>query len=131
MYADLDDLKARLSEDKLIDLASETEELDAAALAVIDQCITDADSEIDSYLRQSYTLPLSETPNLINQLSCEIAIVNLYKKRDVFSDDTKDRYAWCKDKLKGLAAGSVDLGIDDDDDTPQKIIIESNTLRGW
>jgi len=96
-YTDVDKLKTRYSEAELIDLASETDSLDAAALLVITQCISDSDEEIDSYLRNQYDTPIDPVPDLLNKISSELTIVNLYKKRNVFNEDMQTRYKWVAD----------------------------------
>ncbi len=132
MYSDKDEIIERLSEIELIDLASETTTLDAAALAVIVTCIEDADDEIDGYISGRYTTPLtSPYPAMIVRISVELAIVNLNKKRNIFSEDVLDRYKWVKDMLEKIAKGTITIDVEDDASTPDRIEIQSNELRGW
>jgi phage gp36-like protein len=130
MYSIVNDLIERLSESELIDLASETENLDAGALAIINTCIADADVEIDSFLAPLYPTPLNPVPPLITKISAELAIVNLYKKRNIFSENVTDRYKWVSDMLKSLASGVTSLDITPDE-SADDIVLYSEPKRGW
>ena len=131
-YSDKDDIIERLSEIELIDLASEGITLDSGALAATATAINDADREIDSYVSSRYNVPFSTVPDLIKKISVELAIVNLNKKRNIFTDDTVERAKWAKDMLEKLAKGTISLDIDTSgEDFPQRIQFTSDELRGW
>lgn len=48
----------------------------------VDRAIDQADSMIDGVIGEVYSLPLSETPSLIQDLSTQLAVYNLYKDQN-------------------------------------------------
>jgi len=100
----------------------------------IEEAITKADSEIDLYVGSHYTLPLADVPDIIKQVSVELAICNLKKKKDLIDNDYKERYAWAKQILKDIASGKVILDLGDDaesTDYPEDIILSSDDPINW
>jgi len=89
---------------------------DANDVAVlrIDEQITAADDEIDSYLRGRYDLPLASVPGRIKQISKDIAIYNLYKRRqrDSMPDSIVSIYKERLKELEKIRSGKIDLGIE-------------------
>ena len=80
MYSDLAALKERMPEQTIIDL---TDDSGAGVVDqdVVDRAITDADTEIDSYLAGRYSVPVSPVPDLLKRLSLDLAIEILYGRR--------------------------------------------------
>lgn len=114
MYATLDDLKKQLPEDLLIRLT------DDAGAGVIDTTVTDAalesaDVEIDGYLGQRHTLPLSPVPAIITKQAVDIGIYNLYARRQGPPDHWQKRYDNVVRFLAAVAKGDISLGKEDPD----------------
>ena len=110
MYSSLTDLEKRLEPETLAALADDDKD-GAADTDVVNAAIDDADSEIDSYLRVRYTLPLSSTPDVIKSLSCAIAIYNLFlRRRETVSEEHQKRYEWAVSLLEKIAEGKIDIG---------------------
>lgn len=112
MYATLDDLKKQLPEYLLIQLS------DDAGNGTIDTTVTDtaletADVEIDGYLGGRYTLPLSPVPAIINKQAVDIALYNLYARRQGPPDHWQKRYANVIRFLERVARGEISLGAGD------------------
>ncbi len=90
MYSTIQDILKDLDESEVLLLINDgngdvdeidlTDSQDTASLRVIEQ-IKAADDEIDSYLRSRYPKPFTEVPERIRQISKDIAIYNLYKRR--------------------------------------------------
>ncbi len=86
---------------------------DAATARVLEQ-IEAASEEIDGYLRSAYSLPFTEVPERIKQICKDIAIYNLYKRRqrtdmpESLTSIYKARIAELKDIQKGV----ISLGVE-------------------
>lgn len=105
---------------QLIDRYGETEIkqlTDRANLCVIDdvvlnQAIADADAEIDGYLREKHTLPITVISNTLELIASEITRFYLYDKSA--TDEVRNRYEHAIATLKSYVAGKTDLGLPDD-----------------
>lgn len=111
MYATLDDLKKQLPEDLLINLT------DDGGSGIIDTTVTDAaletaDVEIDGYLGARYDLPLSPVPAIIAKQAVDIAIYNLYARRQGPPEHWQKRYDNTIRFLERIADGRISLGRD-------------------
>lgn len=111
-FCALDSLKARFGELLLVRLTDDN------GLGVIDElktasAITGIQGEIEGYLRQVYTLPLSELPPELQTAAEDMVLERIYsgKPERETPKDVKDRAAaarsWLKDIKKGLATLSV------------------------
>lgn len=115
MYATLDDLKKKLSEDELIRLT------DDAGLETIDEDIVNAaieaaGVEVDSYIGERTSLPLGTVPGIIPHLVKDIAVYNLYaRNHEGPTEHWQQRYGNAIELLVKIAAGEVSLGSDDPD----------------
>ena len=78
---------------------------------VVTRAIADADATIDSYCQARYSVPLSPVPEKIRQISVDIAIYNLYSRRDdVVPDIRKDRDKEAIRFLEKVADGKIQMG---------------------
>lgn len=110
MYATPTDLQAVLSPAELTQLADDNTD-GAPDQAVIDRAIADAQAEIDGYLGARYTLPLVETPTLIRRLAVDLAVWNLYNRRDLITEARKLQVESARKLLQRIAEGTVTLGL--------------------
>ena len=77
----------------------------------VTRAVADADATIDSYCQGRYTIPLSPVPDKIRQVSVDIAIYNLYSRRDDTAPEIrKDRYKEAVRFLEKVSDGKIDLG---------------------
>jgi phage gp36-like protein len=111
-YATLDDLKKILNEAVLIDL---TDDAGAGVIdsAVVDNSLEAADVEIDAYLGERYSLPLSPAPAIVAKLAGDLAVFNLYSRREGPPDHWQARYNNVIKMLAKIQAGDIGLGIGD------------------
>jgi len=109
-YCTEDDIKKQLPENKLIELTDDDGD-GVVDTGVVDKAIADADAEIDTYLSGRYTVPLSPAPAIVNKVSVDISIWNLFSRRQVADEVAKERYRAAVDLLKLIAKGDVSLGI--------------------
>jgi len=108
------DIINQLPEEKLIELTDDDGD-GVADTGVVDKAITDADTEIDGYLSGRYTLPFSSAPPILNKLSVDIAIWNLYSRKKTVLDEVREkRYNAAVAMLKLIAKGEVKLGVTPD-----------------
>ena len=77
--------------------------------AVIDRAIEDADSAIDLACRARYTVPFTTVDNVIRKISVDIAIWNIYSRRDKPSPNRLVRYTEANIKLKAIQLGDFNL----------------------
>lgn len=134
-YCEKADLEAALTTSKLERLAQDSSgDSEQAINTNITEAIKKADSEIDLYVGSHYTLPLPKIPDIIKQVSVELSICNLKKKKDLVDDDYEKRYKWVKDILKDIATGKVIIDLGDtaeSTDYPENIIMSSDDPINW
>lgn len=79
---------------------------------VLDTALADADAEINGYLQGGgYALPLSETPDLVKAIACDIARYKLWDDRA--PEEVRKRYEAAVAKLKDVARGLIKLPLSD------------------
>lgn len=138
MYASLDDLKKKLNEDELIRLTDDNG-LDIIDEATVNAAIEAAGVEIDSYLGERYSLPLSPVPGLIPHLAKDIAVYNLYaRNHEGPTEHWQKRYDNAIKLLERIATGDVSLGSGDPDTggddaqiSVQDRIFTRETMKGF
>lgn len=109
-YCTESDLEKEIPPANLTDLADDNGDGTRDA-GVIARAIADADGEIDAYLATRYTVPLSTVPNLVRKLSVDIALWNLYSRKDIRPELRRQRYEDALGLLKRISTGVATLGI--------------------
>jgi phage gp36-like protein len=108
------DILKQISEAELGDLTDDT-----GAGAVKDDVVTaaieNADSEIDGYCGEKYTVPFTSVPGIVKRLSVDIALYNLYARREVqwasgMPDSRTNRYDKAIRLLEKVSQGKASLG---------------------
>jgi len=129
MYCDYDDIILCYPEQDIIQLSCESG--DTADDDVITQAITGANAEIDAHIGK-YTLP-EDVPALINLLCVELAVLNLYKRRNILTEDLKEKRRWCDDLLKKLSSKQITLpeATENTETIFCGVKISSDAPRGW
>lgn len=137
-YNTIDDILGEVSEDVLLQLVddSETEltadmiklvlsggdlsglsadQVAAATVAVssITKALNRADSEVDGYCGKRYKVPFDTLPDFVKALSLDIAVFNLFSRRENVPENRKDRRASAVKNLEQIAKGIVTLGMQD------------------
>ncbi len=110
-YCDLDDIKLRKSDKVLEELTQDDSASGEINSDRVDAAIADADLLIDTYIGGVYTLPLADTPVLINKLSVDISIYNLYNIRydNELPKQVKDSYDEALDLLGKIRDCAIEL----------------------
>lgn len=88
----------------------------AAALALIDQKLLDADSVINGHLATRYQVPLSTVPRLVMTAACDLARYALHD--DIATEQITQRYKDAIKLLEAIGNGKVSLGIDTQGNKP-------------
>lgn len=110
-YCTINDIKDQIDEEILIQLTDD-ENAGSVNETRVTAAITAADGEIDSYLSRRYTVPLASTPEVIKKVSVDIAIWNLYSRREKMEEVRKSRYDSAVKLLMAMSEGKATLGVD-------------------
>jgi phage gp36-like protein len=131
MYSTKNDILNQIDEETLIELTDD-DKTGVVNETVLNANITDADSEINSYLEGNYTIPLSPVPARIRSISVDITIYNLYSRRDdTIPEIRKERYENAMKYLEAVSKGEINLGTSaiQPTTTPDTAVIESQTRK--
>ncbi|NLO90674.1 MAG: DUF1320 domain-containing protein [Elusimicrobia bacterium] len=108
-YCIVGDLSGRLSTAELVQLTDDAF-TGAPNMDIIAQAISDAQEEIDGYLRGRYTLPLGSVPGLIKTIAVDLTAYRLYKRRkQLGSAELEELYKGAVSKLEKLQRGVITL----------------------
>ncbi|MBL8260931.1 MAG: DUF1320 domain-containing protein [Xanthomonadaceae bacterium] len=108
-YATLQDMIERFSEAELVRI-SDHEDTGAIDADVVASKLADADAEIDGYLAGRYTLPLTNVPEALRRIACDLARYHLYDDRA--TEQVQKRYDDAVRFLVMVSKGHVQLGVD-------------------
>ena len=110
-YCTQDDILELISEAELIELTQDVTVRTWIETSRVDRAIADADEEINGYCAKGYSVPFSTVPDLIRKLSVDIAIYNLYSRRDTIPELRERRYKSAVKLLENVSKGTVTLGV--------------------
>ncbi len=116
-YCSVDDLKDQVDEARLIQLTDD-EGTGSVNLDRVLRAISDADEEINSYVGCRHTVPLDPVPSIIRKISVDIALLNLYGRREKVPDARADRYKSAVKFLEQVSRGNAALGLHDPEGNP-------------
>ena len=112
MYATPEDITDRYEPDILLLLADRNGD-GVADAAVVERALTDATSEIDTYLAPKYNLPLSSTPPIVTRICVDISVYRLATDADKSTDERRLRYEDAVALLERLATRTAALDLAD------------------
>lgn len=116
MYIQEADMVNRFGQDEIAQLTNRTNPLSGTYDATtLDQVISDAEAELNSYLADRYTLPLPTVPEVLPRLCCDIARFYLWGERA--NEVVTLRYQNAIKFLLQVASGAITLGLDATDKT--------------
>ena len=121
-YATQQNMIDRFGQQELIELTdrNNTGAIDATVLG---QALSDANSEIDSYLSGVTVLPLATVPARLTKLAADIARYELYGAR--CTDQVRQRYQDAVSFMKQVVMGTASLGLD-----PQNNVVPGSGTVG-
>ena len=117
MYCTQDDILDLIDERQLIQLTDDTH-AGVVDSAVVTRMVEDADAEIDGYLAKRFAVPVDPVPGALRKVSVDIAIYNLFSRRNIDDEVRTRRYDQALKKLEQVAAGKMTLGIQPPPDPP-------------
>lgn len=139
-YCTIADIEDQVDERRLVQLTDD----DGSGIVAserVDRAISDASDEIDGYVGTRYGVPLSPAPPILRKFAVDIAVYNLYARRDNIPEIRSVRYQAAIQFLRQVALGKISLGPDDpggnppDNAVPRMIaparIFERSKMRGF
>lgn len=152
MYCTVEEVRASIKNETLDNLIGhrrieDQEAKEEKMKMIIQEAIEDADAEIDGYLNKRYPVPLKNPQKVINKLSKDIAIYNIFSRKGIRKDSDEEnyliRYKNAIKFLENVAKGLIDIGVQVDEETgnvPQSMsgfrvqssprLFSRRTLRG-
>ncbi len=79
---------------------------------VVNPVITRAQTVVDGYCSKLYTVPFTAAPNLVKELTRDLAIYYLYEGREAIPDAIQKRYDNAMSILKDISADKIRLPVD-------------------
>ena len=116
-YSMVEDILDQIDEAKLIQLTDDEGE-GTVNTARAEKAIADADAFIDGYVGSRHRVPLDPVPGIVRGYSVDIAIYNLYARRDVVPELRADRFKNAVRFLELVARGKRSLGAGDPEGNP-------------
>jgi phage gp36-like protein len=111
-YATPQDIINRYPNRDLVQLTNEDPTVTTINTTVLQQALDDASAEIDGYLGGRFTLPLTDVPEVLNRLVCDVAVYRLQSLRPIHDlADARRRYDDALAMLTKVASGEMTLGI--------------------
>ena len=109
-YITKDDLEKRLSSEYLLMIADDDQDgvLDEQ---VIDEAISQAQSEVDTYIGTRYEVPILDPPQVVKKLTADLAIYYLHMRKDNMPEPVQKLYDGALKLLTLIAQGKVTLGV--------------------
>ena len=112
-----------VDDDELVQLTDDTGAGTIDSTLVADQLAL-ASAEIDGYLGARYSLPLGTAPAILTNLCVDLAVFNMYARRQGPPEHWQKRYDNAIKFLVKVSEGKISLGAGDPDgnassDTPQ------------
>lgn len=128
-YATVDDLISRFGERELIQLTDRsTPPADQVDTTVAQPALDAAVAIVDGYVGAKYALPLTSTPALLVDITCDLARYRLFAAQA--PDLVTKRYESAMTMLRGISSGSVKIDVDSiEPESRAPVIITSGNER--
>lgn len=110
-YITQEDIEKKIGVDGLIQLTDDYVD-GVVNTDNMNQAITDAEGEVDSYLAKQYSVPLSSPPAIVKAICLDIVIYHLWGRRKSTPEDIEKRYTNAIRFLEKVAKDQVSLGVD-------------------
>lgn len=94
-----------------------------------DDALTQAQSQIDSYIGVIYDLPLAAFPDVLVRFTVDVAIYISSQEAGTGTEEKRQRYEDAISWLKQLVKGEVSLGLEDEPETKGGGVVISNETR--
>ena len=111
-YATPQDMINRYPNRDLVQLTNEDPTVTTVNTTMLQQALDDASAEIDGYLAARFTLPLTDVPEVLNRIACDVAMYRLQSLRPIHDlTDARLRYDDAIAMLAKVAGGEMTLGV--------------------
>lgn len=107
-YCDQTDINDQVDERNLI-LLTDDDDTGSVDSDKVDAAILKADALIDSYLAVKYAVPMDTVPAIVKKLSVDIAVYELFSRRDSVPESTQKRFDDAVTFLKDVAQGRAGI----------------------
>jgi phage gp36-like protein len=104
-YCSEEDLLKMIPQADLLDLTVDSG--DVPDSFIIEDAISKAEAEINSYLGVKYVVPLSPVPDQVKALAVDLALYHLYSRRNLVPPVRQQRYEDAVASLKQVVAGKM------------------------
>lgn len=111
-YSTHDTLLALLPEAALIKLSNDQPGATAVDMTTVSAAIAQGDSVIDGYVGVQRQVPLDPVPGLIKTISANLAIFNLYRRRNQVPEIWESQYKADVAVLVKISTGQISFGSD-------------------
>jgi len=118
-YCTIDDIRNQLDESKLIQLTDD-EGTGTVDTARVERAIEDAGEEIDTHVGARYAVPLDPVPPMLRKAAVDIAVYNLYGRREKVPEMRVERYRNALRFLDQVSRGRLSLGRQDPEGNPSE-----------
>ncbi len=82
-----------------------------AAAAAATKCLNRASAMVDGYCSNLYDVPFDTASPFLKSVDLDVAIYNLFSRRDNVPENRKDRYKNSEKILIKIGAGDIQLGV--------------------
>lgn len=94
---------------------------------VVNALIADASDLIDSFLRGRYSLPLSKSHTIIENICVDLVRYELYRRRGQTHEDIRSFHAHAHALLTKIQRGEIKLDEGDADERPRRYYTNTKT----
>lgn len=110
-YCAESDITKQITSAQLLQLTDDDDN-GVADTGIVAEAIASADAVIDGYCAGRYTVPFVTTPAIIEAISVDLSIFNLYSRRvGTLPELRQKRYDNAMKLLRDIEAGRVQLGV--------------------
>jgi phage gp36-like protein len=110
MYSTLDDIKERIPEVTIRQLTDD-DKAGSIDQTKVDAAVAKADKEIDSWCGKRYAVPFAVVPDIVCELSADLAVYNLYSRKVEKVPEVREAARkHAIEHLKAIAKGTASIG---------------------
>jgi phage gp36-like protein len=109
-YSTKDDLLGEIAEDTLRQLTDDSN-LGVVDDSVVDKVLARTSAQVDGYCSNLYDVPFDPAPDFVRALDLDIAIYNLFSRRENVPENREKRFSNAVKALVAIGKGDIQLGM--------------------